>query len=45
MWAASLKLYGMTSSAYLPAADRYGTMPYPRSGRSGLRLPAISLGL
>jgi len=24
---------------------RYDTMPYPRCGRSGLRLPAISLGL
>ncbi|THV28058.1 L-glyceraldehyde 3-phosphate reductase [Glycomyces paridis] len=30
---------------YLPAGDRYETMPYRRSGRSGLRLPAISLGL
>ncbi|MFC5847652.1 aldo/keto reductase [Deinococcus petrolearius] len=30
---------------YLPAADRYDAMPYPRCGRSGLRLPAISLGL
>lgn len=31
--------------AYLPADDRYGTMVYRRTGRSGLRLPAISLGL
>ncbi|MBM0239857.1 L-glyceraldehyde 3-phosphate reductase [Micromonospora sp. ATA32] len=30
---------------YLPADDRYDTMTYRRSGRSGLRLPAISLGL
>ena len=30
---------------YVPAADRYETMPYRRVGRSGLRLPAISLGL
>jgi L-glyceraldehyde 3-phosphate reductase len=30
---------------YVAAADRYATMPYRRSGRSGLRLPAISLGL
>jgi L-glyceraldehyde 3-phosphate reductase len=31
---------------YLPSADRYnGTMQYRRSGRSGLLLPAISLGL
>jgi L-glyceraldehyde 3-phosphate reductase len=31
--------------AYLPAADRYQTMSYRRCGRSGLVLPAISLGL
>ena len=30
---------------YLPAADRYEQMPYRRCGRSGLLLPAISLGL
>ncbi len=31
---------------YLPAADRYdGSMPYRRTGRSGIDLPAISLGL
>jgi L-glyceraldehyde 3-phosphate reductase len=30
---------------YLPAEDRYASMPYRRSGRSGLKLPAISLGL
>jgi len=30
---------------YVPAAERYDTMPYRRCGRSGLRLPAISLGL
>lgn len=36
----------MTDSLhYLPADDRYATMEYRRSGRSGLRLPAISLGL
>jgi len=29
---------------YVPAADRYDTMPYRRVGRSGLKLPAISLG-
>ena len=27
------------------AADRYAAMPYPHCGRSGLRLPAVSLGL
>ncbi len=31
---------------YLPAADRYsGAMPYRRCGRSGIVLPAVSLGL
>ncbi len=30
---------------YLPATTRYDTMPYRRAGRSGLQLPAISLGL
>jgi len=30
---------------YVPAADRYGSMTYRRSGRSGLQLPLISLGL
>jgi L-glyceraldehyde 3-phosphate reductase len=32
-------------TAYLPAGDRYDSMPYRRCGRSGLLLPAISLGL
>ena len=30
---------------YLAAADRYDRMAYRRSGRSGLDLPAVSLGL
>jgi L-glyceraldehyde 3-phosphate reductase len=30
---------------YVPAGDRYERMPYRRSGRSGLQLPAVSLGL
>jgi L-glyceraldehyde 3-phosphate reductase len=30
---------------YVPAGDRYDAMPYRRTGRSGLLLPAISLGL
>src|SRR5712691_9905228 len=30
---------------YVPADDRYDRMLYRRSGRSGLELPAISLGL
>jgi L-glyceraldehyde 3-phosphate reductase len=29
----------------LPAEDRYGSMTYRRCGRSGLLLPAVSLGL
>ena len=35
----------MKSGAYVPAGDRYDTMPYRRCGRSGLKLPALSLGL
>ncbi len=30
---------------YVPADDRYDRMQYRRSGRSGLQLPAVSLGL
>jgi L-glyceraldehyde 3-phosphate reductase len=32
-------------TAYAPAEERYERMPYRRTGRSGLMLPAISLGL
>ncbi len=31
--------------SYTPAADRYERMTYRRCGRSGLKLPAVSLGL
>lgn len=31
--------------SYLPSADRYERLPYRRVGRSGLVLPALSLGL
>jgi len=31
--------------SYLPAPDRYEQIPYNRCGKSGVRLPAISLGL
>src|SRR5215218_2871501 len=31
--------------AYVPGTNRYDRMEYRRSGRSGLQLPAISLGL
>jgi L-glyceraldehyde 3-phosphate reductase len=30
---------------YVAAQDRYDRVPYRRSGRSGLKLPAVSLGL
>jgi L-glyceraldehyde 3-phosphate reductase len=32
-------------TSYSPAEDRYGSMTYRRCGRSGLLLPAVSLGL
>ena len=35
----------MTLPTYLAADHRYEHMPYRRCGRSGIRLPAISLGL
>jgi aryl-alcohol dehydrogenase-like predicted oxidoreductase len=35
----------LAPSLYVPDAGRYGSMPYRRCGRSGLQLPAISLGL
>lgn len=35
----------MVPPAYAAAEDRYETMPYRRTGRSGLLLPSISLGL
>lgn len=35
----------VTDNRWQPAGDRYGAMDYRRCGRSGLKLPAISLGL
>jgi len=35
----------MSDPQYLPASHRYDRMAYRRTGRSGLKLPAISLGL
>jgi L-glyceraldehyde 3-phosphate reductase len=35
----------LAPSLYVPAPDRYERMPYRRCARSGLKLPAISLGL
>ena len=34
-----------THDPWVAARDRYGSMPYRRVGTSGLRLPALSLGL
>jgi L-glyceraldehyde 3-phosphate reductase len=46
----SPSLLGVSSAekymtSYLPVEDRYGSMQYRRCGRSGLLLPAVSLGL
>jgi len=35
----------MNISNYTPAAERYDTMRYNRCGKSGIKLPAVSLGL
>jgi L-glyceraldehyde 3-phosphate reductase len=35
----------LAPTVYVPAEERYEQMPYRRSGRSGLKLGAISLGL
>jgi L-glyceraldehyde 3-phosphate reductase len=35
----------MTDMSYVASEDRYEKHPYRRSGRSGLQLPAVSLGL
>jgi L-glyceraldehyde 3-phosphate reductase len=32
-------------SPYVPSADRYEQLPYRRVGRTGLKLPGVSLGL
>ena len=31
--------------SYTPAPSRYDAMAYPHSGKSGLRLPLLTLGL
>jgi L-glyceraldehyde 3-phosphate reductase len=36
---------GRATQPYVAAAERYEQMPYRRVGRSGIQLPAISLGL
>ena len=35
----------MAGMTYVPAADRYEELRYRRCGRSGLKLPEMSLGL
>jgi L-glyceraldehyde 3-phosphate reductase len=35
----------VSDGAHTAAGDRYDSMPYRRCGRSGLKLPALSLGL
>ena len=36
----------VVNDVYVPSSERYdGAMPYVRCGRSGVRLPAVSLGL
>jgi L-glyceraldehyde 3-phosphate reductase len=35
----------MERMTYVADPDRYGRMPYRRTGRSGLKLPVVSLGL
>ncbi|AGF72287.1 L-glyceraldehyde 3-phosphate reductase [Corynebacterium halotolerans] len=40
-----MSFHRTASSSRTPAVDRYEDMPYRRVGNSGLRLPAISLGL
>ena len=37
--------WSQSPHAYVAAEDRYDSMPYRRCGRSGIKLPAISLGL
>lgn len=37
--------HDQTGASYAAAVDRYGRMLYRRCGGSGLKLPAISLGL
>jgi L-glyceraldehyde 3-phosphate reductase len=37
--------YRAAAMTYVPSPDRYERMPYRRCGRSGLSLPAVSLGL
>jgi hypothetical protein len=49
--ASSVELFGLPKPSeeeimtVEPSADRYDSMHYRRCGRSGLKLPAVSLGL
>jgi L-glyceraldehyde 3-phosphate reductase len=40
-----LMLIGVRGMNYVPSSKRYDSMKYNRCGKSGLKLPAISLGL
>lgn len=41
-----MKIYDKSGATnYLPAEDRYDKMTYNRCGRSGIQLPALSIGL
>jgi L-glyceraldehyde 3-phosphate reductase len=42
---AAASRYDQSMNSYVPSPDRYDSMTYRRCGRSGLLLPAISLGL
>src|SRR5512132_3764529 len=39
------RIMSLVVTTFLPAADRYEAMQYRRTGRSGLLLPVVSLGL
>ncbi len=43
--AVKVDLCTLRGMSYTPASDRYQKIEYPRCGHSGLKLPAISLGL
>jgi L-glyceraldehyde 3-phosphate reductase len=42
---AAVRVPPVTEGAYVAAGDRYDSMQFRRCGRSGLKLPAVSLGM
>ena len=44
-WRSGGAMVTILRMTYVAAEDRYDSMPYRRCGRSGIKLPAISLGL